>query len=138
MPRSGRTLACSRMMDCPMLLACMFATCVLVQSVGASASPPREMTLIEQYPKARQVMSGTGVAFTLTFDGPVDHARSGFLLVTPHGMVRVFLLRLNTQPNTLYASVGRLEPGDYVLNWHAHAMNGLLLNGSIPFSVGKP
>jgi methionine-rich copper-binding protein CopC len=80
-------------------------------------------------------MSGSGVAFTLGFDRPLDHTASYFTLVAPDGHERTFRLRLNTQPNTLYASVGRLGPGNYELHWQARAADGHTSSGAFPFTV---
>ncbi len=93
------------------------------------------MTLVEQYPHAHQLMSGLGVAFSLGFDRPLDHAASYFTLVTPDGHERTIRLRLNAQPNTLYASVGRLDPGRYDLRWQARSADGHTLSGTVPFTV---
>lgn len=80
-------------------------------------------------------MSGLGVAFALTFDHPVDHHGSQLILVLPGGGTRTLFPRLRTQPNTLYASVGKLDPGDYELRYNAKPVGGEMLTGTIPFTI---
>ncbi|HEX4262535.1 MAG TPA: copper resistance CopC family protein [Acetobacteraceae bacterium] len=101
------------------------------------ASGSTEMRLVQQYPHAHELMSGSGVAFALGFDRPVNHAASYFILVAPGGHQRTVRVRLNSAPNTLYASVGRLDPGDYRLVWQARAADGHALAGTFPFTVGR-
>jgi methionine-rich copper-binding protein CopC len=120
------------------VLALLLAAPALAAEVKAAAPGPGPdaMKLIEQYPRAHQLMSGSGVAFALGFDRPLDHAASRFTLVAPDGRERTIRLRLNAQPNTLYASVGHLEPGGYELRWQARAADGQALSGAFPFMVG--
>lgn len=119
------------------VLAMLAATSTGAERVKAAPAPASEaMTLVEQYPHAYQLMSGLGVAFALGFDRPLNHIASGFTLVTPNGQERTIRLRIDTQANTLYASVGRLDPGGYELRWHARAVDGRAMSGVFPFTVG--
>ena len=106
-----------------------------VRRAQGAASARTAVALVGQSPRPNQVMSGSGVAFALRFDRLVDHGRSRFVLVTPAGAERTVRLRLNAQPNTLYASVGRLAPGDYLLRWHVRGLDGGALQGEVPFAV---
>src|SRR5438094_8133007 len=78
---------------------------------GASA---RAMGLVEQRPAVNEIMQGSGLAFALRFDQPIDHQRSSLELVTPRG-TRMLRARLGAEPNTLYSAVGQLAPGEYTL-----------------------
>ena len=82
-------------------------------------------------------MTGRAVAFALTFDQIVSHSASQLTLVTPTGSTHRIPIRLVAQPNTLYASIGGLEPGDYRLQWEAQTADGTRLLGSLPFNVGQ-
>ena len=92
---------------------------------------------MERYPRTSRLMSGRGVAFALTFDQIVSHGGSQLTLVTPTGNTRRIPVRLVAQPNTLYASIGGLAPGDYRLEWEAQVADGTRLHGSLPFNVGQ-
>jgi methionine-rich copper-binding protein CopC len=108
--------------------------------VGAAAAAdtrPEPMNLMSSEPRPREVMSGSGVAFSLVFDHPIDHQHSSFTLTAANGRKRVIPVRLDAQPSALYASVGRLPAGSYVLEWVARAANGAMLSGTIPFDVGS-
>ena len=106
-----------------------------VRQAQGATSAGTAMTLAGQSPRTHQVMSGSGVAFALRFDRLVDHGGSCFVLVTPAGAERTVRPRLNAQPNTLYASVGRLAPGDYLLRWHVRGLDGGALQGEVPSAV---
>ena len=99
------------------------------------AAAPAPMHLMESEPRPNQVMSGSGVAFALHFDHPLDHNASRFMLHGPNGLLRTVPVRLNAQPNVLYGSVGTLAPGSYTLNWSAHAQDGAALAGTLPFQI---
>jgi methionine-rich copper-binding protein CopC len=112
-------------------------TALLIASViaeRARAVPPDTNRTAHQ-PAASRLISGRAVAFALTFDQIVSHSGSQLTLVTPTGGTRRIPIRLVAQPNTLYASITGLEPGDYRLQWEAQAADGTLLHGSLPFSV---
>jgi len=81
-----------------------------------------------------QIMEGKADAFSIRFDGPVNHASSRLTLVTPRG-VRSLHARLDSEPNTLFANVGALPPGSYELRWEARSMDGQVTKGTIPFTV---
>src|SRR5437868_12024067 len=74
---------------------------------GASA---QAMGLVEQKPMVNEIMQGSGLAFALRFDQPIDHQSSSLALVTPQG-AKMLRARLDAEPNTLYSAVGRLAPG---------------------------
>ncbi len=94
------------------------------------------MHLMLAEPRPNQVVSGSGVAFALHFDKPLDHQAARFMLASPSGAGRTVPVRLSAQPNVLYGSVGRLEPGPYALTWSARSSAGASLTGTIPFQVG--
>ena len=93
------------------------------------------MRLLGAEPRPNQVMSGSGVAFTLHFDHPLDHQASRFMLVGAGGARKTVPVRLEAQPNVLYGSVGQLHQGSYTLDWSARASNGATLSGTLPFTV---
>lgn len=93
------------------------------------------MRLLGAEPRPNQIMSGSGVAFALHFDHPLDHQASRFMLVGADGAGRTVPVRLQAQPSVLYGSVGQLPPGTYTLNWSARASSGAALSGTIPFTV---
>ena len=111
------------------ILAALLTASVIVQRAHAAA--------MEHDPRVSQLMSGRGIAFALTFDQIVSHRDSRLTLVTSTGTMRNIPVRLVAQPNTLYASIGGLEPGHYVLQWQALAADGTTLRGSLPFKVGQ-
>lgn len=92
------------------------------------------MRLLEAEPRANQLMSGSGVAFALRFDQPLDHQASRFTL-DGNGVRRTVSVRLRSQPNVLYGSVGQLPPGPYTLQWSARGSSGAALSGTLPFTV---
>jgi methionine-rich copper-binding protein CopC len=98
---------------------------------GASA---QAMGLVEQKPQVNEIMQGSGLAFALRFDQPIDHQGSSLSLVTPQG-TKMLRARLDAEPNTLYSAVGQLAPGEYTLHWKARAEDGQTLTGTIPFRV---
>jgi len=118
-------------------LAAAFAATLL--GPLARAAPPggvEAMHLMGTEPRPNQVMSGSGVAFALHFDHPLDHEASRFMLSDASGARRTVPVRLGAQPSVLYGSVGQLPPGSYTLGWSAHASNGAALSGTLPFMVG--
>ena len=118
-------------------LAAAFAATLV--SPLARAAPPagiEAMHLMGSEPRPNQVMSGSGVAFALHFDHPLDHQASRFMLSDAGGARRTVPVRLGAQPSVLYGSVGQLPPGSYTLDWSAHASDGAILNGTLPFMVG--
>jgi methionine-rich copper-binding protein CopC len=92
------------------------------------------MSVVESHPMIDQIMDGKARAFSIRFDGPVDHAASRLTLVTPHGLRRL-RPRLDSEPNTLFATVGALAPGSYELRWEARSMDGDVSKGTVPFKV---
>jgi methionine-rich copper-binding protein CopC len=117
------------------LTALMTASVIAVRVQAATGSSNADGT--EHHPKISQLMTGRAVAFALTFDQIVSHSGSQLTLVTPTGDTRRIPIRLVAQPNTLYASTGGLEPGDYRLQWEAQTADGTRLHGSLPFNVGQ-
>ena len=117
------------------LTALMIASVVAERVQAATVSPNADGT--EHHPRTSRLMSGRAVSFALTFDHIVSHSGSQLTLVTPTGDTRRIPIRLVAQPNTLYASIGGLEPGDYRLQWEAQAADGTRLHGSLPFNVGQ-
>ncbi len=94
----------------------------------------RAMSVVGSFPMVNQIMDGSATSFAIRFDGPVDHAASRLTLVTPKS-TRPLHARLGGEPNTLFSAVGALPPGSYELRWEAHAMDGEISRGAIPFKV---
>lgn len=112
--------------------------CLPAVALLLAAAPPATaegMALLRTKPRPSQVMSGTGVAFALHFNRPLDHQRSSFMLQGPDGAARTVPVRLGAQPSVLYASVGRLPPGAYTQTWSARSSSGKVLGGTLPFTV---
>lgn len=103
-------------------------------SLPWAASWARSMTVVESYPMVNQIMEGKADAFSIRFDGPINHASSRMTLVTPKG-IRPLHARLDSEPNTLFTNVGALPPGSYELRWEAQAKDGEVTKGIIPFTV---
>ena len=114
----------------------MAALAVLLALCAGHPARAETMRLLGAEPRPNQVMSGSGVAFALHFDHPLDHQASRFMLVGPGGADRNVPVRLQSQPNVLYGSVGQLAPGSYTLNWSARSSGGAALSGMLPFTVG--
>jgi methionine-rich copper-binding protein CopC len=118
------------------ILATLMTAPVIAERVQA-ATGSSDAAGTENHPKISRLMTGRAVAFALTFDQVVSHSGSQLTLVTPTGSTRRIPIRLVAQPNTLYASIGGLEPGDYRLQWEAQTAGGTRLLGSLPFNVGQ-
>lgn len=116
--------------------AAAVALIVLLALALAQPACAETMRLLGAEPRPNQVMSGSGVAFALHFDHPLDHEASRFMLVGANGTSRTVPVRLQSRPSVLYGSVGQLPPGRYTLNWSARASNGAALSGTLPFTVG--
>ena len=112
-------------------LAAALGAVATTSLAGASA---QAMGLVEQKPMVNEIMQGSGLAFALRFDQPIDHQSSSLALVMPHGTKRLHA-RIDAEPNTLYSAVGQLAPGEYALRWKARARDGQMLMGTIPFRV---
>ena len=106
----------------------------LALAVATAAGDARAVSMIDSSPKVDEIVQGKATAFALRFDQLVNHRSSRLILVTPQGN-RSLTLRLSTEPNTLYADAGPLPPGKYELQWEAHAIDGTIVKGSIPFTV---
>ncbi len=111
--------------------------CALVILSGlAQEACARPMAVMESRPAARAVMEGEATRFFVRFDGPVDHAASTLSVLRDGQVIRRLHARLNSQPDTLYATPGRLPPGNYVLHWSTRAMQARdVSEGDIPFTV---
>ena len=109
----------------------LLALCLPIVAGSAHA-----MAMLESHPKVDEIMEGKGVSFAIRFDQPVSHRASRLTLVTPQGK-RSLVLRLDTQPDTLYTFAGDLPDGRYELQWEAHATDGTVISGTIRFSIGK-
>ena len=107
---------------------------ILMAVATRPAAAQVAMHLLGMEPRLNQVMSGSGVAFALHFDRPLDHQASRFTL-DGAGVHRTVPVRLRAQPSVLYGSVGQLPPGAYTLNWTARASTGEALSGTLPFTV---
>jgi len=117
------------------VLSLAIAVAIGMVALLAQAGDARAMSMIESSPKVDEIMEGKATAFAVRFDQPVSHRSSRLTLVTSQGE-RALALRLRTEPDTLYANVGPLSPGKYELKWEAHATDGTVVQGSIPFTVG--
>ncbi len=77
------------------------------------------MHLLSAEPRPNQVMSGSGVAFALHFDHPLDHQASRFMLSDAGGARRTVPVRLGAQPpsgrSRLQSSTRRCQVGG--LGW---------------------
>ena len=105
-----------------------------IATASLTDASAQAMGLVEQTPQVNEIMQGSGLAFALRFDQPVDHEHSRLELLTPRGK-KMLRPRLDAEPNTLYSAVGQLAPGEYTLRWKARARDGQMLMGSIPFRV---
>ena len=113
--------------------AALLAATLMLAVIGPASA--EAMRLLGAEPRPNQVMSGSGVAFALHFDHPLDHQASRFMLSDADGARRTVPVRLESQLNVLYGSVGQLPQGSYTLNWSARATSGAALNGTLPFKV---
>lgn len=120
--------------DDAMIARARAAAVGVVAAASLAGASAQAMGLVEQKPMVNEIMQGSGLAFALRFDQPMDHQSSSLALVTPQG-AKMLRARLDAEPNTLYSAVGRLAPGDYTLRWKARARDGQTLMGTIPFSV---
>ncbi len=93
----------------PRFAAALIAMLAVAAAAPANAKP---MHLLGTEPRPNQVMSGSGVAFALHFDHPLDHQASRFMLVEPNGARRTVPVRLEAQPSVLYGSMGQLPSGN--------------------------
>ena len=114
------------------VLALLSAVAVLAGA--ASDGFAAEVTLIGSHPAVDEIMDGSATSFALRFDGPVDHASARLMLTGPAGS-RALRARLDSEPNTLFAAVGRLPAGDYALDWQVKAPSGNTSKGRVPFHV---
>jgi methionine-rich copper-binding protein CopC len=116
------------------LAATGFVAAILAAGPPAVARAADGMGMIEQSPKPSEIIDGSAVSLLLRYDRPIDHGHSRFVLVTPKGE-RVIRPSLDSEPDALYARVGRLPAGAYELRWHARAADGHMLSGTVPFQV---
>ena len=108
--------------------------CAIVCALTVTAGYAWAMELIDSSPRVNEVVESKAISFAVRFDQPVNHRISHLTLVTPQGS-RALPLRLRTEPDTLYANIEPLTPGNYELQWEAHAADGSVARGSIPFTV---
>lgn len=109
---------------------------LLATSLAALPAAARTMTVMDSHPSASAVMTGAAEEFFIRFDGPVDHAASALSILRDARVVATLRARLESQPNTLYATAGHLPPGGYVLHWRTVSMvDRDASEGDIPFSV---
>jgi methionine-rich copper-binding protein CopC len=92
--------------------------------------------VVATHPNANDIIDGSMVVVYLSFEMPVDHERSTLTLKTVDGG-RQLKPRLDSAPNYLVGTAGRLMPGTYELEWVAQLSDGRSANGTIPFTV-KP
>jgi methionine-rich copper-binding protein CopC len=90
--------------------------------------------VVTSYPKANEVVDGSMVDISLSFEAPVDHQRSTLTLRSSQGD-RQLRPRLESAPNYLFGVAGRLAPGAYELAWTAWLSGGQIRSGTIPFTV---
>jgi methionine-rich copper-binding protein CopC len=119
-----------------MISRALAAAAGAIAAIALAGASARAMDLVEQKPQVNEIMQGSGLAFALRFDQPIDHQHSSLTLVTPRGS-KVLRARLDAEPNTLYSAVGQLAPGEYTLRWKARGRDGQMLTGKIPFRVAS-
>jgi methionine-rich copper-binding protein CopC len=90
--------------------------------------------MVTSHPKAHDVVDGSMVDIVLGFNVPVDHERSTLTLRSGQGD-RQLRPRLESAPNYLFGTAGRLVPGAYELEWSAWLSGGQIRSGRIPFTV---
>jgi methionine-rich copper-binding protein CopC len=113
-------------------VALLFGACVAA-AAPAWAEGPR---MVEASPAARSVMNAQNQEFFIRFDVPVDHHAARLELLRGGEVVRSLHPRLQSQPNTLYATAGSLAPGAYVLRWSVqNPATGARSSGTLDFSV---
>ena len=122
--------------DNAMISRALAAAVGAVAATSLAGASAHAMGLVEQKPMVNEIMQGSGLAFALRFDQPIDHQSSTLALVTPQG-TKMLRARLDAEPNTLYSAVGQLAPGEYTLRWKARARDGQTMMGTIPFSVAR-
>jgi methionine-rich copper-binding protein CopC len=76
------------------------------------------------------------VDIVLGFEVPVDHQRSTLTLRSDQGE-RELRPRLESAPNYLFGTAGRLVPGTYELDWSAWLSDGQIRSGKLPFTVNS-
>jgi methionine-rich copper-binding protein CopC len=114
------------------LTLCVLLLVAPLSSLNAAAP----VHMLESSPAAGTVMNGESTGFFVRFDTPVDH-RTSRLFIAQNGHVLLTLQpRLDSAPDTLFARVGRLTPGDYELSWIARLGTGEDIGGVVPFKVG--
>jgi methionine-rich copper-binding protein CopC len=118
----------------PGLRSLVAALAVAAVGLWASECGARAMSVMDSFPMVNQIMDGSATSFAIRFDGPINHSASRLTLVTPRGTQQL-RARLDSEPNTLYSSVGTLPAGDYQLRWEARSMDGEVSRGAIPFKV---
>jgi methionine-rich copper-binding protein CopC len=105
--------------------AALLFTGLLVLGLAAAPAPAQEAPrMIEAHPAARSVMAGQHQEFFVRFDSPVDHGGARLTLTRGGEVVREPRPRLGAQPNTLHASAGGLQPGEYRLEWRVTSPRG--------------
>jgi methionine-rich copper-binding protein CopC len=102
------------------------------RSLAATASTG----VVTSHPKANEIVDGSMVDIVLGFEVPVDHERSTLNLRSGRGD-RQLRPRLESAPNYLFGTAGRLVPGAYQLEWTALLSGGQFRSGTIPFTVAS-
>ena len=112
--------------------ATLIAPTVLIATATADAGGVHQASIGQ--PRVVEVNTGNGYAVVLRFDRPVDHARSQLVLASKTGRWRI-TPRLSSEPDVLYAAVGRIPAGSYELEWTVPCPDGHVLSGKLPVEV---
>jgi methionine-rich copper-binding protein CopC len=67
-----------------------------IAAIALAGASAQAMDLVEQKPQVNEIMQGSGLAFALRFDQPIDHQHSSLTLVTPRGS-KVLRARLDAE-----------------------------------------
>jgi methionine-rich copper-binding protein CopC len=112
---------------------------LLLAFCAAAGRAEAALKMMETYPRGHAVMTDANQQFFVRFDGPVDHQAARLTILRDGTVVRELRARLQSQPNILFAVVGPLAPGAYVLRWHAQAVGRPdERDGEVTFSVRAP
>jgi methionine-rich copper-binding protein CopC len=109
----------------------------IVFAIAALALRPaaaQERHLVQSFPVASATVTGDNAEYFVRFDGPVDHRHSVLWITRGDQVVQRLTPRLESAPDTLYASAPRLPAGDFELHWELRSITGADQgSGSVPF-----
>jgi methionine-rich copper-binding protein CopC len=109
---------------------------VAALSLPTGAAFARAMRLMESKPPPQAIIEGRHAAYSVRFDGPVDHRGSGLFITRDGKVVELLHPRLDAAPDVLFAAAPSLSPGPYELHWAAKSLpDGEVTEGALPFTV---